>query len=140
MTVLALPSFNTLDFRIDSYNLYSFPNSLLTKYFFMMSIAGESTPLNVSIVTCLTNSSNKMPVLRNLLCLILIKGMYLFINIKEILLFQLFFIQQRSIVFVVLKNQFFLVHFGKNIFIFQESNLSIFECHTTFISICTAIG
>ena len=61
MTVLALPSFNTLDFRIDSYNLYSFPNSLLTKYFFIMSIAGESTPLNVSIVTCLTNSSNKMP-------------------------------------------------------------------------------
>ncbi len=51
------------------------------------TIAGESSPFNVSIVTCLTSNSNKIPVLRNLLCLIFIKEIYLFINIKEILLF-----------------------------------------------------
>ena len=60
--MFALVLSKTLDFNIDSYNLYSLPNSLFTKYFFKMLIEGESTPFKVSAVICLTSNSNKIPV------------------------------------------------------------------------------
>ena len=60
--MLALPSLITLDFNTDSYNLYSRPNEVLTKYSFKISIAGELEPFNVSAVICLTSNSKSTPV------------------------------------------------------------------------------
>ena len=50
----------------------------MTKYDFKISIAGESTPLSVSAVICLTNSSNKIPVFLYLECLVSSKNIFIY--------------------------------------------------------------
>ena len=69
-----------------SYNLYSFPNSVLTKCFFKIVAAFESTPDNVSDVICLTKSSNKMPVFLYFECLTIIPKVFYYKYIRIITL------------------------------------------------------
>ena len=73
ITIVALPSVITLDLSTDSYNLYSLPKEVFTKYSFKISIAGELPPLSVSAVIWRTNSSNNMPVFLYFVCFIFIK-------------------------------------------------------------------
>ena len=54
------------------YSLCSLANSDLEKYFLIKLIAAESLPDTVSDATCLTSSSNSIPVFLNLLCFIFI--------------------------------------------------------------------
>ena len=72
----ALDSLMPLFWKNDSYNLYSLPNSVLTKYFFKSLDAGDFFPERVSAVILLTSNSNNKPVFRYLECLIFILGFF----------------------------------------------------------------
>ena len=60
-TVFALASVKFVFFDKVSYNLYSLPNSVFTKYSFNIFLAGESFPSRVSAVICRTSNSKSIP-------------------------------------------------------------------------------